>query len=206
MKRYLFRFAPEEAKRVASIRVNALMSDAAGSLLLTDVMLQEGKHLTGYSQNTKEMLQKLRENGSPAQPKHYNAVVRGAKTIIIPNRGNYWAVDIEAVIVPTAIDLRIRAKENLPIGIALGQDRLTRLFYFPRALASNQELEVIGTERRVLQNGSPVHFKGQFMYAARGNPRFPVNLRGEVVLRPEPSARVLIELQEWQLAEGGKRI
>ncbi|MBS4008173.1 MAG: hypothetical protein KGZ45_07080 [Clostridium sp.] len=210
MKRYLFRFAPEEGKRVASIRVDTVMSDAVGFFSFTDVMLQEGKHLTGYSQNTKEMLQKLRENGSPSPPKHYNAVVRGAKTLIIPNRGAYWAVEPGAVIVPTALDFHIMAKENLSKGVALGQDRLTRLFYFPQALASNQELAVIGTERRVLQNGSPVQFKGRFLYAAWGNPRFPVTLlglgAGQATLRPEPSARVLVTLQEWQLAEGGKRI
>ena len=210
MKRYLFRFAPEEGRRVASIRAQAVISDAAGSFLFTDVMLQEGKHLTGYSQNTKELLQKLRENGSPAQPKHYNAVVRGAKTLIVPNRGFYWAVEPGAVIVPTALDFRLMAKDNLSKGIALGQDRLTRLFYFPQALASNQELAVIGTERQVLQNGIPVHFKGRFLYAAWGNPRFPVTLlgldAGQATLRPEPSAMVLVTLQEWQLAEGGKRI
>jgi len=210
MKRYLFRFAPEKEKRVASIRVDALMSDAAGSFSFTDVMLQEGRHLTGYTQNTKEMLQKLRENGSPAQPKHYNAVVRGAKTLIVPNRGAYWAVELGAVIVPTALDFRIRAKENLSRGIALGQNRLTRLFYFPGELASNQELEVIGTDRQVLQNSSPVQFKGRFLYAAWGNPRFPVTLlgldAGQTAPRPEPSARMIIELQEWQLSEGGKRI
>jgi len=210
MKRYLFLFAPEEGKRVASIRAQAVMSDAAGSFSFTDVMLQEGKHLTGYSQNSKEMLQKLRENASPAQPKHYNAVVRGAKTLIVPNRGSYWAVEPGAVIVPTALDFRLRAKENLSKGITLGQDRLTRLFYFPQVLANNQELELIGTERQVLQNGSPVQFKGRFLYAAWGNPRFPVALlgldEGQAALRPEPSARVLVELQEWQLSEGGKRI
>lgn len=210
MKRYLFRFAPGEGKRVASIRVDGVMSDAAGSFLFTDVMLQEGKHLTGYSQNTKEMLQKLRENGAPAQPKHYNAVVRGAKTLIVPNRGAYWAVEPGAVIVPTALDFHLRAKENLSKGIALGQDRLTRLFYFSQVLASNQELEIIGTDRQVLQSGSSVQFKGRFLYAAWGNPRFPVTLlgldAGQAAPRPEPSARVLIELQEWQLAEGGKRI
>ena len=211
MKRYLFRFAPEEGKRVASIRVDGVMSDAAGSFLFTDVMLQEGKHLTGYSQNTKEMLQKLRENGAPAQPKHYNAVVRGAKTLIVPNRGAYWAVEPGAVIVPTALDFYLRAKENLSKGIALGQDRLTRLFYFSQVLASNQELEIIGTARQVLFDGAPAQsFKGHFLYAAWGNPRFPVTLlgldAGQAAPRPEPSVRALIEFQEWQLAGGGKRI
>lgn len=211
MERYFYRLEPEEEKKVDSIEIRATISDAVGSFSFTDIMLQEGSHLTGYSQNTREMLQKLREDGSPATPKHYNAVVRGTKTIITPNRGAYWAVEPEAVIAPTALDFHIRAKENLPRGIALGQDRLMRIFYFPGELAGNQELQIIGTDRQVLFNGAPAQsFRGQFLYAAWGNPRFPVTLLGleeeQEALRPEPSTRVLIELQEWQLAEGGKRI
>lgn len=211
MERYYYRFEPEEGKKVDSIEIRATISDAVGSFSFTDIMLQEGRHLTGYSQNTREMLQKLREDSSPAQPKHYNAVVRGTKTLIIPNRGAYWAVEPDAVIVPTALDFQIKHKENLPRGIALGQDRLTRLFYFPGELDSSQELQIIGTERQVLFNGAPAQsFRGQFLYAAWGNPRFPATLQGleeeQETLRPEPSARVLIEFQEWQLAEGGKRI
>ncbi|MDW7651324.1 MAG: hypothetical protein SCM57_08320 [Bacillota bacterium] len=210
MERYFYRFEPEEGKKVDSIEIRATISDAVGSFSFTDIMLQEGRHLTGYSQDTREMLQKLREDSSPAQPKHYNAVVRGTKTLIIPNRGAYWAVEPDAVIVPTALDFQIKHKENLPRGIALGQDRLTRLFYLPGMLQGNDTLEVVGTEAKVLKNGVPAQFRGQFLYAAWGNPRFPVTLQGleeeQEALRPEPSARVFIELQEWQLAEGGKRI
>jgi len=174
-------------------------------------MLQDGEQLTGYSQNTKEMLQKLRESGSPAPLKHFNAVIRGRRTLIIPNRGAYWLVEPEAVIVPTALDFHIRAKESLTRGIALWQDQLTRAFSFPEELARNQELEVIGTGRRVLKNGTLTQgFRGDFLYAAWGNPRFPVSFlghdAGQAAPRPEPSARVLVELQEWQLAEGGRRI
>lgn len=157
------------------------------------------------------MLQKLRENASPAPRKHFNAVVRGRKTLIIPNRGAYWSVEPDAVIVPTALDFHLLAKEPLPRGVFLAQDTHTRIFHFLGALESNEQLGIKGTARQVLKNGVPTQgFQGDFLYAAWGNPRFPVSFSGldagQVTPRPEPSARVLIDFQEWQLAEGGRRI
>lgn len=49
MKRYLFRLETEARKRVESVQVKAVMVDAVGSFSFTDVMLQDGEQLTGYS-------------------------------------------------------------------------------------------------------------------------------------------------------------
>ena len=69
----------KEEKSVLNIRVKPFISDSVGKVYFTDIQLQEGNNLTGYTLNTEVMLKKQRENGSAVPKRFYNGVVRSGK-------------------------------------------------------------------------------------------------------------------------------
>ena len=72
---------------VAGVTVRLLIADCTGTIYFTDLQLQEGDRLTGYTVHTSKMLTKMQENGQPVPPRHYNGVVRTAETVILFNLG-----------------------------------------------------------------------------------------------------------------------
>lgn len=197
----------ERAKRVSKIDFRAVVEDAAGRVRLTDLMLQEGRTLSGHVPATREMLRKLREDSAPAMPKHFNAVVRGRRIIIVPNRGRFWSIVPDAPVVTTPIDFTIFAKDAVPAGMSLSHHYRTRWFVYNNPLGAGDVFEFLASRRRVTHNGiSAGNYTGLFHQCAAGNSRFNVDLVQAGTERPHPSARVLIEIQELELASGGRRL
>ena len=73
--------------RVVSVTVKPTITDCSGTIYFTDLMLQEGPALTGYTPHTEPFLQKLREDGEVKAPVWFNGVVRGEETVILFNLG-----------------------------------------------------------------------------------------------------------------------
>jgi hypothetical protein len=69
-------------KHVAGVTVRLLIADCTGIIYFTDMQLQDGDQLTGYTVHTSKMLTKMQENGQPVPPRHYNGVVRTAETVV----------------------------------------------------------------------------------------------------------------------------
>lgn len=63
-------------KRIVSITVRPTITDCTGSIYLTDLQIQEGDKLTGYSPHTSTMLR-----NSPNPPRYHNGVIRSGDTI-----------------------------------------------------------------------------------------------------------------------------
>ena len=63
---------------VVSVTVTLKISDCNGIIYFTDMQLQDGDQLTGYTVHTSKMLTKMQENGQPVPPRHYNGVVRNS--------------------------------------------------------------------------------------------------------------------------------
>ena len=209
MKRYFKQFEiKEKGKRVQRIDFRAVVQDATGVLTLTDLMLQEGAQFSGHLPATREMLRKLRENALPAAPKHFNAIVRGRQTVIIPNRGAYWSVVLGTPVVTTAIDFTALAKTAVPAGMRFSHFYRTRQFAYGNALAAGDVFEFLASKRRVTYNGTPTgYYTGFYHQCAAGNSRFNLDLMTEgATIRPQPAARLLVEIQEWELASGGRRL
>ena len=74
-------------KHVVDVTVILKISDCTGIIYFTDMQLQDGNQLTGYTVHTSKMLKKMQENGQPVPPRHYNGVVRTAETVILFNLG-----------------------------------------------------------------------------------------------------------------------
>lgn len=209
MKRYFKQLElKEKGKRVQRIDFRAVAQDATGILTMTDLMLQEGAQLSGHLPATREMLRRLRENALPAAPKHFNVLVRGRQTVTIPNRGAYWSVVLGTPVVTTAVDFTALAKTAVPAGMRFSHFYRTRQFAYGNALVAGDTFEFMASIRRVAHNGTPTrNYTGFFHQCAAGNQRFNIELMAEgVTIRAQPAARVLIEIQEGELASGGKRL
>jgi hypothetical protein len=209
MKRLFKVIEPQEkTKKVARVDIRATVQNSTGTVALTDMMLQEGAQLSGHLPATREMLRKLREDGLPAVPKHFNALVRGRQTLIIPNRGKYWSVVLGTPVVTTAIDFTVWAKTAIPAGMRFSHFYRTRQFAYGNALAAGDVFEFLASRRRVAHNGTPTgYYTGFYHQCAAGNSRFNVDLMTEgATIRPQPAARLLVEIQEWELASGGRRL
>ena len=209
MKRYFKRIeVGASEKRVGRIDLRAVAENASGVVTVTDLMLQDGAQLTGHLPATREMLRRLRENNQPSAPKHFNAVIRGRKTVIIPNRGAYWSVVLGTPVVTTALDITAQARTGVPAGMRYSHFYRTRQFVYTSALAAGDKLEFLASERRVAHNDIPTRdYVGSYHQCAAGNARFNVELMAEgATIRPQPSVGLLIEIQEWELAGGGRRL
>ena len=73
--------------RVVSVTVKPTITDCSGTIYFTDLQLQEGAALTGYTPHTEVFLQKFREDGGVKAPVWFNGVVRGEETVILFNLG-----------------------------------------------------------------------------------------------------------------------
>ena len=92
--------------RVVSVTVKPTIADCSGTIYFTDLMLQEGPALTGYTPHTEPFLQKLREDGVIKAPVWFNGVVRGEETVILFNLGETSA----------GLDVHLYPKSDLEAG------------------------------------------------------------------------------------------
>lgn len=209
MRRYFKRIdIGEPEKRVQRLELRAVAENTTGAVTVTDLMLQEGAQVSGHTPAAREMLRKLREDGQPAAPKHFNALVRGRQTLIVPNRGAYLKVPLGTPVVTTAVDFTVLAKTAIPAGMRFSHFYRTRWLAYDNALQPGDTFEFLASQRRVAHNGVPTRaYVGFYHQCAAGNSRFNIDLMAEgAAIRPQPAARVLIEIQEWELASGGRRL
>ena len=61
--------------RVVSVTVKPTITNCSGTIYFTDLQLQEGAALTGYTPHTEVFLQKYREDGEVKAPVWFNGVV-----------------------------------------------------------------------------------------------------------------------------------
>ncbi len=175
--------------RVVSITVRLMITDCTGTIYFTDLQLQDGDQLTGYTVHTSKMLTKMQENGQPVPPRHYNGVVRTAETVILFNLGKTSA----------GLDCYIYPIQDMAAGsIELSQGVGAHKVKFLDPVNAGDELALKASTRQCLKNGSPTRKDGFYQYSAAWDSKHMVKLE------ERKSARVLFEFQEMQ--EGGDRL
>jgi len=175
--------------RVVSITVRLMITDCTGTIYFTDLQLQDGDQLTGYTVHTSKMLTKMQENGQPVPPRHYNGVVRTAETVILFNLGKTSA----------GLDCYIYPMQDMAAGsIELSQGMGAHKVKFLDPVNAGDELALKASTRQCLKNGSPTRKDGFYQYSAAWDSKHMVKLE------ERKSARVLFEFQEMQ--EGGDRL
>ena len=155
--------------RVVSVTVKPTIADCSGTIYFTDLMLQEGPALTGYTPHTEPFLQKLRVDGEVKAPVWFNGVVRGEETVILFNLGDMDGGSIE-------------------LAQGVGGQKVS----FPNAVPAEADLALLASTRQCTKNGSPEKKEGFYQYSAAWDSKHKVTL-------PEgKTARVLFEMQEMQ--------
>ena len=175
--------------RVVSVTVKPTIADCSGTIYFTDLMLQEGPALTGYTPHTEPFLQKFRENGEVKAPVWFNGVVRSEETVILFNLGETSA----------GLDVHLYPKSDLEAGaVSLCQGAGGQKVSFPNAVPAEADLALLASTRQCTKNGSPEKKEGFYQYSAAWDSKHKVTL-------PEgKTARVLFEMQEMQ--DGGEPI
>ena len=174
---------------MVGVTVILKISDCTGIIYFTDMQLQDGEQLTGYTVHTSKMLTKMQENGQPVPPRHYNGVVRTAETVILFNLGKTSA-GLDCYIYP----IQYMAAGSIEISQGMGAHKVR----FLDSVNAGDELTLKASTRQCLKNGSQTPKDGFYQYSAAWDSKHMVKLE------ERKSARVLFEFQEMQ--EGGDRL
>lgn len=166
---------PKEEKRVVSITFRPTISDCTGTIYFTDLQLQEGALVTGYTGHTETMC------GPPGALHWHNALARDGDVLVIPNMGQTSA----------PLDIRIYPKQSVePESVTLLQGGGSHAGTFVEGAAPGDELALLASARACRKNGQPTGKHGFFQYTAAHDSKHPIRL-GE-----NKAARVLYEYRE----------
>ena len=164
--------------RVVSVTVKPTITDCSGTIYFTDLQLQEGAALTGYTTHTVVLLQKFREDGEVKAPVWFNGVVRGEETVILFNLGE----------TSTGLDVHLYPKSDME---GVGGQKVS----FPNAMNAEDDVALLASTRECTRNGSPEKKEGFYQYSAAWDSKH------RVTLAEGKTARILFEMQEMQ--DGG---
>jgi len=171
----------KEEKRIVSVTLRTLIADCTGEIYFTDIQLQEGDKLTGYTPHTTTM---LRNSGNA--PRYQNAVVRGGATLVLFNTGETSA-GLDCYIYPK----QPMAAESIEVSQGMGSHRCR----FISAVNSGDTLALRASSRECQRNGSPTPKDGFYQYTSAHDSKHLVKLEGG------KSARVYLEYTEMMEGE-----
>ena len=166
----------KESKRVVNITVRPIVTDCEGAVRFTDLMLQEGDMLSGYTPHT-EICLKESEN----DPVWFNGIVRSEETVILLNLGGTSA----------GLDIHLYPKQDMEGGsVTLAQGVGGQKATFPNAMYAGDDVALLASRRECTRNGSAETKYGFFQYSAAWDSKHIVSLpQGK-------SAQLLYSMQE----------
>ena len=173
-----------QEKRVLSVTVKPTLTDCFGTLWITDLMLQEGMPVTGYTPQTQDgYLAKWSGDAENESFAWYNGIVRSEATVILFNLGSTSA----------GLDIHLYPKSNLAAGsVSLSQGIGGQKVPFPNALKAEDALALLASTRECTKNGVPEKKEGFYQYSAAWDSHHKVKVEDG------KSARVLFEIQQMQ--------
>jgi len=171
----------KEEKRVVSVTIRPLIADCSGAIYFTDLQVQEGDKLTGYTPHTSVMLK-----NSPNLARYHNGVVRTCDTIIIFNLGE----------TSSGLDCYIYPIQNMEAGrVSLSQGAGSHKVTFHSAAKAGDEFALLASKRQCLKNGVTTEKDGFYQYTAA------CDSKHQVELEDRKSARVYFEYKEMLTGE-----
>ena len=160
-------------KRVVSVTLRPTVADCTGSAYFTDLQLQDGDKLTGYTPHTTTM---LRNSGNA--PRYQNGVVRGGETVVLFNTGGTSA----------GLDVYLYPKQAMAAGfVEVSQGMGSHKCKFTDAVNAGDELALKATTRECLRNGASTGKRGFFQYTAA------CDSKHHIKVEYKKSARVYLE-------------
>ena len=185
-ERFVEIISKKEDKRVVNITVRPIVTDCEGDIWFTDLMLQEGDMLSGYTINTAEpMLEKYdtADDYSVSGKRFFNGIVRGSATCIIFNLGK----------TSTGLDYKIYPLQDMAAGsVSIATGSGAHRAVFKNAVSAGDELVLSASERKCLRNGSKTPKYGFFQYSAAWDSKHPITVEDK------KSARIYVEFQEMK--------
>ena len=165
-ERFVEIISKKEDKRVVNITVRPIVTDCEGNIWFTDIMLQEGDMLSGYTPHTKGFLKE-----SENDPVWFNGIVRSEETVILLNLGGTSA----------GLDIHLYPKKDMDGGsVTLAQGVGGR-----EALVINQPFAV--------QHPQPFN-KGAKVFVQRHKLRLTLN-RAQIIIIGDQAKGVGHEFQ-----------
>jgi len=183
----------KEEKRIVSITMRPLIFDCTGEIYFTDIQLQEGDKLTGYTPHTTTMLK-----NSPNPARYHNGVVRSGDTIIIFNLSGLGSGTVYTDIggTSTGLDCYIYPIQSMAAGsIEVSQGMGSHKCKFTAAANAGDEFALKASTRQCLKNGSPTQKQGFYQYSTAHDSKH------QVKLEDRKSARVYFEYKEMLKGE-----
>ena len=168
----------KESKRVVNVTVRPFVADCEGTVRFTDLMLQEGDMLSGYTLHTKGVLAE-----SENDPVWFNGVVRSEETVILLNLGGTSA----------GLDIHLYPKKDMEGGsVTLAQGVGGQKATFPNAMNAGDDVALLASSRECMRNGVKEKKYGFFQYSAAWDSKHIVSLpQGK-------SAQLLYLMQEME--------
>lgn len=181
-ERFVEVISKKEDKRVVNVTVRPFVTDCEGAVRFTDLMLQEGDMLSGYTPHT-EICLKESEN----DPVWFNGIVRSEETVILLNLGGTSA----------GLDIHLYPKQDMEGGsVTLAQGVGGQKATFPNAMYAGDDVALLASTRECTRNGSAETKYGFFQYSAAWDSKHIVSLpQGK-------SAQLLYSMQEMD--DGGE--
>jgi len=171
----------KQDKHMVGVTVRPLIADCTGTIFFTDLQLQEGGKLTGYTKHTETM---LRNSGNA--PRYQNGVVRGGETVVLFNTGETSAT----------LDVYIYPKQPIAAGgIQISQGMGSHICRFMSAVNTGDTMALKASTRECLKNGSPAPKDGFYQYTAA------YDSKHQVTLESGKSTRVYMEYTEMMKGE-----
>lgn len=200
-KRYFAVVKPK--KHVQTLEIRFIVADVETELRITDIMLQDGTHLTGYVPANIEILK--REPGVTFR--HFNIVIRGRATVTVFNRAPVDQDDVTKR-VTGGLDYTIRPLQDLPAGaLRLNHLYKTRTFKLNKELEAGDELYFSASKQQVEINGVPTtDWEGHYHTIPAGYGRYETELVDPATEEPGGAAYVLFEVDTWLKGVGGERM
>lgn len=178
----------KEEKRVVGVTLRPVIADCSGVIYFTDLQIQEGDRLTGYTPHTTTM---LKNSTNPVR--YHNGVVRTGDTIIIFNLSGIspGAAHIDNGGTSSGLDCYIYPIQDMAAGsISLSQGTGSHAVKFLVAANAGDELALIASKRQCLKNGAATTKNGFYQYTAAHDSKH------QVKLEDRKSARVYFEYKE----------
>ena len=142
-------------KKIKKIKVKFIVYDYTGTIRATDIMLQEGRILTGYNQKCIEMINKISN-----EPKHYNILARGQNNkILINNNGK----------IPTGLNLNVKFKNGTSGNFKIETLQKSRFFIFRDLCNMGDEVSIDAFKFETRRNGALTNkYIGSYMSVPQG--------------------------------------
>lgn len=176
-----------QEKRVVSVTVKPTLTDCSGTLWITDLMLQEGMPVTGYTPQTKDgYLAKWDGDEENESLVWYNGVVRSEETVILFNLGGTSA----------GLDIHLYPKSDMAAGsVSFCQGAGGQQVSFHDAMSAEDDVTLLADSRVCTRNGVAFRKDGFFQYSAAWDSKHNVEVESG------KTARLLFSLQEMQDGE-----